>query len=37
MSGGDKMKTCVGYWGHLLLTGNQSSMVAELLDLYRED
>lgn len=36
MSRGDKLKTCVGYWGHLLLTGNQSSMIAELQDLYRE-
>lgn len=36
MSRGDKLKTCVGYRGHLLLTGNQSSMIAELQDLYRE-
>lgn len=36
MSGGNKLKTCVGYWGHLLLTGNQSSMIAELQDLSIE-
>lgn len=36
MSRGNKLKTCVGYCGHLLLTGNQSSMIAELQDLYRE-
>lgn len=36
MSRGNKLKTCVGYWGHLLLTGNQSSMIAELQDLSIE-